>query len=108
MISVAAIDSSYRRLSFKQYNNEVGISALGIDIVSTYKNTGHYSSFSGMSMASPHVDVVATLVWSHFLTLNAHELRNNGLEATAQDLGLIDRDNDFDHGLVRADLAYDF
>mmetsp|Transcript_1021 Transcript_1021/g.1218 ORF Transcript_1021/g.1218 Transcript_1021/m.1218 type:complete len:203 (-) Transcript_1021:129-737(-) len=56
-------------------------------------------------MASPHVAGVAALVWSHFPTKTAQQIRQ-ALESTAQDLGSSGRDDIFGHGLVRADLAY--
>jgi subtilisin family serine protease len=62
---------------------------------------------SGTSMATPHVSGVAALVWSHFPTKSAFEIRT-ALESTADDLGTAGRDNSYGYGLVNAKRAYDF
>ena len=57
-------------------------------------------------MAVPHVSGVAAMLWSHFSTLNATEIRHV-LELTATDLGMTGRDDKYGHGLVNAKAAYD-
>jgi len=104
VMSVAAIDSDKNRAIFSQYNDQVDIAAPGVSIQSTFKG-GIYQTLDGTSMSSPYVAGVAALVWSHFPNLTAQEIRN-ALESSAEDLGRIGRDNDFGHGLIRADLAY--
>lgn len=104
VMSVAAVDKDNNRASFSQYNDVVDIAAPGVDILSTFPGGG-YKSWQGTSMASPHVAGVAALVWSHFPTKTAQEIRQ-ALESSAQDLGSSGKDNQYGHGLVRADLAY--
>ncbi len=58
-------------------------------------------------VATPHIAGVAALVWSHFESLTASQIRNV-LERTATDLGAPGRDDEFGHGLVNAKAAYDF
>ena len=106
VMSVAGVDSNNSKYSGSQYNDEVDIAAPGVDVLSTVPGGG-YASYKGTSMASPHVAGVAALIWSHFPTKTAQEVRQ-ALESTAQDLGSSGRDDIFGHGLVRADRAYNF
>lgn len=105
VISVAAVQSNNLPYYLSQYNDQVDIAAPGVNVESTYPG-GKYASLSGTSMATPHVAGIAALVWSHYPTKTAQEVRN-ALESTAQDLGAPGRDDVFGHGLVQADLAYD-
>jgi len=104
VISVGAIDSNKNRASFSNYNDEVDIVAPGNGVRSTTPG-GYYSTYDGTSMASPHVAGVAALVWSNFPNKSNEEIRQV-LESSAEDLGVSGRDNQFGHGLVRADRAY--
>jgi subtilisin family serine protease len=106
VMSVAAVDEENVFAPFSQHNYAVDISAPGVNILST-ETGGGYVAFNGTSMATPHVTGVAALVWSHYPSKTAVEIRSV-LEYTAQDLGTSGRDDDYGHGLVRADLAYDF
>lgn len=55
VVPVAAIDSGRNLASFSNYGaNTVKIAAPGVSILSTYLN-GTYRSYSGTSMATPHV-----------------------------------------------------
>ena len=64
VISVGAIDVKDQRGSFSHYGKQsVDIGAPGVDILSTVRNNG-YDSFSGTSMATPHVAGAAALVWA--------------------------------------------
>ncbi|MEW6166449.1 MAG: S8 family serine peptidase [Pseudomonadota bacterium] len=65
-----------------------------------------YATLSGTSMATPHVAGVAALVWSHFPDCSNDELRT-ALQATAEDLGPLGRDNAYGYGLVQARAAFD-
>jgi hypothetical protein len=58
-------------------------------------------------VASPYVAGVAALVWSHFDTLKASKIRE-ALESSAIDLGSIGRDDEYGHGLVNTQAAYQF
>ncbi len=65
IISVGAIDENDKRGSFSHYGKQsVDIGAPGVDVLSTAVNN-QYKSFSGTSMATPHVAGAAALIWAH-------------------------------------------
>ena len=100
VMSVAAVDSSMKRANFSQYNAQVEISGPGVSVKSTVPNN-RYSSYSGTSMATPHVSAVASLVWSYAPNCNAAELRS-AMTSSAKDLGNAGRDTSYGFGLVQA------
>ena len=104
VMSVAAVDSSENKASFSQYNSQVEIAAPGVNVESTIP--GGYASWSGTSMATPHVSGVAALVWSHHPSCSAAQIRN-ALNMTAKDKGSTGRDNDYGYGIVQAKDAVD-
>jgi len=105
LISVAAIDSNKNKAGFSQYNSQVEISGPGVYVKSTLPGN-RYASWSGTSMATPHVAGVAGLLWMHFPECKNYQIRNV-LSATAEDLGANGCDNNYGHGLVQAKKAYD-
>merc|ERR1740129_982689 len=100
LMSVAAIDSNENKASFSQYNDQVEISAPGVGVKSSLPND-KYASWSGTSMATPHVAGVAGLLWMYFPECKNYQIRNV-LAATALDLGDGGCDTKFGHGLVQA------
>merc|ERR1712176_653563 len=105
LMSVAAIDSTLSRSSFSQYNDQVEISAPGVSVKSSLPND-KYASWSGTSMATPHVAGVAGLLWMHFPECKNYEIRNV-LAATAEDLKASGCDMNTGYGLVQAKNAYE-
>lgn len=64
VLSVAAVDARAVRAPFSQMNDRLDLSAPGVDILSTIPHEG-FASFSGTSMATPHISGVAALLKSY-------------------------------------------
>jgi subtilisin family serine protease len=77
VISVAAIDRAGNLASFSNYGaRNVDLGAPGVDVYSTTASSDtSYDSFSGTSMACPHVSGVAALVMSRTPDISITELR---------------------------------
>lgn len=99
VVSVAAIDRNKNLAQFSQRNSQVELSAAGVGVESTVVDGG-YASFSGTSMATPHVAGAAALLWSLHDQCSNTDIRQ-ALNSTAEDLGATGRDNRFGFGLVR-------
>lgn len=106
VVSVGATNRSNGVAWFSQHNDAVDLSAPGVDVKSTTPDNT-YSTYTGTSMASPHVAGVAALIWSHHPELNNTVIRQ-ALEATALDLGDPGRDDYFGHGLINASAAVEY
>ena len=75
VVAVAAIDNQGNKADFSNYGKtSVHVAAPGVNIVST--TGGVYESFSGTSMATPHVAGVAALIWANEPNLTAHEIKS--------------------------------
>jgi thermitase len=82
IVSVAAHNNVGGIASFSNYGKKtVHIGAPGVNIYST--TGGAYDSFSGTSMATPHVSGVAALLWSNEPKLTAIQIKQRML-ATAR------------------------
>jgi len=104
IMSVAAVDAGENKAGFSQFNDQVEISGPGVSVKSTVPNNS-YSSYSGTSMATPHVAGVAALVWSHFPECTPFQIRT-ALVQSAKVKG-NGCNNDYGWGIVQAKAAYD-
>lgn len=103
VMAVAATDSNDARAYFSSTGPDVEIAAPGVAILSTVPGGG-YESWSGTSMASPHVAGVAALIMASNSGISNVAVRER-LVSTAEDLGVTGRDTWFGYGLVDADKA---
>lgn len=88
VISVAAIDHNGALASFSSYGaNTVDLAAPGVSILSTVPGNS-YASYSGTSMATPHVSGVAGLLAAYAPTLSAPQLKERLLTTVKTISGL--------------------
>lgn len=107
VIAVAAIDKYDSVPSWSSKGPEVELAAPGVDILSTVPHGG-YKSYSGTSMATPHVSATAALVISKLLIESRQytpDYIRQTLINTAEDIGAPGWDSESGYGVVRADLA---
>ncbi len=109
-IAVSATDQNDNIAYFSSRGNNLSLAAPGVNIRSTFKNDG-YKTYSGTSMASPHVAGAAALMLSQPVgsydldsdsTWDPNEARAK-LQDRAEDIGSIGFDSLFGYGLVDAD-----
>jgi subtilisin len=103
VVAVAATDSNNARPCFSSTGPDVELSAPGVAITSTIPNAA-YDTWSGTSMATPHVTGVAALVLAAKSTLTPSQVRSI-LTSSATDLGAAGRDTQYGFGLVNATAA---
>jgi subtilisin family serine protease len=99
VIAVAATNQSDERASWSSTGPDVELAAPGVSIYSTLPGNS-YGTYSGTSMACPHVVGVAALV----IAAGISDVRGQ-LQSTADDLGVTGRDSKYGYGLVDADEA---
>merc|ERR1711971_913617 len=111
VMSVAAVDSNENKAGFSQYNEQTEISGPGVSVKSTVTgNSGStfgYKSYSGTSMATPHVAGVAGLLRMYFPDCKAFQIRN-AMIVTAKDKGDSGCDVNYGHGIVQAKAAFEY
>ena len=108
VIAVAATDINDNRASFSSTGPDVELAAPGVSIYSTVP--GGYATYSGTSMACPHVAGTAALVIASGITDGDGDGKiNDGvrvrLRETAEDLGAAGFDTKYGYGLVDAEEA---
>ena len=111
VIAVSATDSTDTLASWSSRGPEIDLAAPGVSIYSTYKGQT-YKTLSGTSMAAPHVTGAAALVLTQVAKCDTDSSGScspaevqQRLEATAEDLGTVGRDDLYGSGLVNAEKA---
>ena len=102
VIAVAATDQYDNKASFSNWGDWIELAAPGVDIYSTVP--WGYESWSGTSMACPHVSGIAALVWSQYPTKTRDWVRL-WLRYTADDLGDEGFDVYYGYGRINARKA---
>ncbi|MET0960673.1 MAG: S8 family peptidase, partial [Psychrobacillus psychrotolerans] len=108
VIAVSATTGFNKLLEGSSIGQEVEIAAPGDGIISTYPsdldlidgNKDGYATFSGTSMAAPHVTGVLALYKERFPQFTNKRLREL-ITSTAEDLGPVGRDDSFGFGLIK-------
>lgn len=91
IISVAAIDNRGNLANFSNFGQKsVHVAAPGVDIYSTILGE-RYASWSGTSMAAPHVSGIAALLYSHFPEITLEEARERIISTAKPLASLNDR-----------------
>ncbi|QNS03777.1 type VII secretion-associated serine protease mycosin [Streptomyces xanthii] len=73
VLAVAASDRNNERAAFSQSNDDVGVAAPGVDMISTVPLGGHCSD-NGTSFSAPYVAAVAALIKQHHKDWTAQEV----------------------------------
>merc|ERR1712176_729854 len=111
VMSVAAVNSNENKAGFSQYNEQTEISGPGVSVKSTVTgNSGStfgYSSYSGTSMATPHVAGAAGLLRMYFPDCKAWQIRN-AMIVTAKDKGDAGCDTNYGHGIIQTKAAFEY
>jgi len=102
VIAVAATDQYDNKAGFSNWGDWIELAAPGVDIYSTVP--WGYESWSGTSMATPHVSGVAALVWSRYPSKTRDWVRL-WLRYAADDLGDPGFDAYYGYGRVNARKA---
>ena len=103
VIAVSAMNMTDQITSWSNRGPEVDLAAPGSRILSTYLR-GQYATWSGTSMATPHVSAAAALaIAAHPTMINSEVV--DLLFNTAEDLGDPGFDLFFGHGLVDAEAV---
>ncbi|MFT4928924.1 MAG: serine protease, partial [Phenylobacterium sp.] len=105
VISTAAVDAQETVWQFSHFNDQIELSAPGVNVKSLVTGNG-YANLDGTSVAAAYISGAAGLVWSYHQQCNNAQIRNI-LAQTAKDLAGTGRDNNTGHGLIQVKAAVD-
>jgi serine protease len=105
-IAVGAVDKNDVRPKWSGSGNALDIVAPGVNIYSTLPNNS-YASWSGTSMATPHVSAVVALLLQANSGLTDSQIKE-ALYKTAKDLGSAGWDKYYGYGRVDALAALNY
>jgi subtilisin family serine protease len=105
-IAVGAVDKNDVRPKWSGSGNALDIVAPGVNIYSTLPNKS-YASWSGTSMATPHVSAVVALLLQANSALTDSQIKE-ALYKTAKDLGSAGWDKYYGYGRVDALAALNY
>lgn len=105
VISAAAIDAQEAVWQFSHFNDQIELSAPGVNVKSLVSNN-QYANLDGTSVASAYISGAAGLVWSYHPACSNVQIRNI-LQQTAKDLAGVGRDDNTGYGLVQVKAAVD-
>ncbi len=104
VMAIAATDSDDNRANFynwaSNYGEQISVAAPGVGVLSTLPGDA-YGSYSGTSMACPHVAGLAALVIARYPILGNEGVRTM-IESYADDLGDTGKDIYFGWGRINA------
>ncbi len=103
VIGVSALDQNDDLAGFSNYGSYVDLTAPGVNILSTIPGNT-VDSANGTSASAPFVAGVAATILAVKPSFHVASIAHL-LYLTAEDLGTSGRDDDFGHGVVRADRA---
>ncbi|MFQ5857918.1 MAG: S8 family serine peptidase [Anaerolineae bacterium] len=98
VIGVSATDLNDQKATFSNYGSYVSVASPGVSILSTVRGSG-YQTWSGTSMATPHVSGLAALLKSLHPAWTNAQIRD-AIEDSAEDLGTPGWDAIFGWGRI--------
>lgn len=105
-IAVSAFTQTDQKASFSNYGTLIDVAAPGVDILSTVPGAS-YATFSGTSMACPHVVGLAALVAQLHSNWTNEQIRT-AIRQSADDVGLPGFDIESGYGRINAARAVTF
>jgi len=103
VLSVGALDKNNNHALFSNTGKNLDISAPGVSVISSVPFF-NWATYSGTSMATPHVVGIASLVLSANPSLTNAQVEKI-LKSTATDLGVAGYDITYGYGIVNASGA---